>query len=567
MTTCSVSAQADAAVVLVVRTDGRIVDVPAGDPAQLRQDLDARELSGRFLSDVWPDDAAAPLRQRIRDASRRRTVSSLEISVDDGYDLRTHEVTILPHGRDRALVICRDATSRVSQEREVRDLAYRDPLTQLPNRAAFLRDVSRRIDEARLVGRTMSLIRIHLRGLDYINRTFGRRAGSQVVVALAQRLAQAIDGDQGLTRHLPAGASLLLARTEGNEYSVLVDGTAQTDVIRSLAEDTLARLTQSQTLGSEEVSLDVSMGVARFPQDANDLEVLLANAGVALYDARKHTASAIEFFSSTAQVRSLSRMDIATELRWALDNDQFHIVYQPWFDMNANSATGTEALLRWEHPLRGQVPLSEILPIAQMNDLCDALGDWVLEHAVRDLATGQANLGHGDTSSVVSVNLFARQSFSPHLVERARRIVDHYDVSPDRLCFEIRAADFLRDMMTAEATARALRDAGFFVALDDCGFEALNPRALLRTGIRQIKLGRRLIRRLPDANAQKVIAAHLGMVQPLGIELCATGVEAQEEFDSLTALGCRYMQGFLLAKPARGLGDALDASTAMAAVA
>ncbi|MEO1574372.1 MAG: EAL domain-containing protein [Pseudomonadota bacterium] len=544
---------------LVVRVDGRVVSIAAGDPEELRRGLGSDDLSGQFLDALWPTDAVQSVRQRVRDATRRRLVSNLELTIDDQYGKRMHDVTVLPHARDRALVVCRDTTRRASFEREVRDLAFRDPVTGLPNRAAFLRELGDRLNDARLVGRTVSLLRVNLRRLDYINRTFGRNAGTALVSSLAER-AQTLLDSPGPDRPLPPGVTAFLARTEGNEYALVVEGTAETETLAALARSLVEHLTQPERLDSadDDVSVDVSVGIARFPQDADDIDTLLANAGVALYDARKHAASAVEFFSSTAQVRSLSRMDLATELRWALQNDQFHVVYQPWFDLGTGEARGAEALLRWEHPLRGQVPLSEILPVAQMNDLCDALGDWVLTRAAHDAANHTAN-----QSLPIAVNLFARQSFSPRLVERATEIVSHYGVAPERIWFEIRAADFLRDMMSAEATARALGDAGFHVVLDDCGFEALSPRALLRTGIDQIKLGRRLIQRLPEKKAQRVVASHLGLVEPLGIGMCATGVQDADELEALRRVGCKTAQGFLLGRPADEL-PTLDTVEAVA---
>ena len=533
---CTVHARADATLMLVVKTDGRVVDVPAGDPAELGRKLDRATLSGSYLDVIWPEEAAQQVRQRVRDATRRRSVSGLELVIEDTYGRRTHEVTVLPHGRDRALVLCRDTTRRASLEREVRDLAFRDPVTDLPNRAAFLRELGDRMNAARLVGRSLSVMRVNLRRLDYINRTFGRSAGTQVVKLLADRARETLADEPS--------ENLFLARTEGNEYALIIDRAIETDALKKMANTLVQALARPVALRDDSYAVDISVGIARFPQDASDLDSLLANTGVALYDARKHAASAIEFFSGTAQVRSLSRLDTATELRWALDNDQFSVVYQPWSDLATGELRGCEALLRWEHPLRGHVPLSEILPVAQMNDLCDALGDWVLDRAARD-----ASARGTDPGFTVAVNLFARQSFSPHLVDRASEIIERHGVPATRIAFEIRAADFLRDMMSAEATARALRDAGFQVFLDDCGFEAISPRALLRTGIRQLKLGRRLIQRLPEQRAQRVVAAHIGIAEALGIQLCATGVEDQAEHDALRALGCHLGQGFLLARP------------------
>ena len=535
---------ADDTIVLIVRNDGHIADHTAGNAASFLRSECTGTLSGMHLNALWPADVVAALRKRIRDTSRRRGVSRLEASVADDYGNRVHEITVLAHGRDRCLVIARDISGKATLDKEVRDLAFRDTMTQLPNRAAFVRELGNALNKARLTGNSVALLRIHLRGLDYINRTFGRANGSRLVGTMAERLAVSLEGSDGLRSHLARHCEMVLARTEGNEYSLLISGCADTDQLKALGRDVIARLAQPEALGGDEVSLDTCIGVARFPDDAADVETLQTHAGVALYDARKHSASAIEFFSSTAQVRSLSRLDIAQELRWALDNNQFDLVYQPTFDLRTKGIVSAEALLRWEHPLRGNVPLGEILPIAEMNDLSTALGDWVMEHAIADAAA------LGDAPHwTVSLNLFARQSFAPALIERATQLVDHYGLRTERINFEIRAADFHRDLTASENTPRALRDAGFGVTLDDCGLHMISPRSLLRTGIGQIKLSRKLIERLPNDGARRIAAAHLAMAEPLAVRVCATGVESAAQVETLTQIGCRYVQGFHLGRP------------------
>ncbi|MFK7889145.1 MAG: EAL domain-containing protein [Gammaproteobacteria bacterium] len=529
---------------LIVRTDGRIVEHMAGDLGSFARNDRAGDISGQFLTALWPEQVAEAVRGRVRDAVRRRSVSRIEATLPDNWSGRVHEITILAHGRDRAQVLARDVSGKATLDKEVRELAFRDSMTQLPNRAAFVRELGGALNTARLTGRSVALLRIHLRGLDYINRTFGRHNGSQLVGAMAQRLADSMLGSNGLRAHVAQNCTLVLARTEGNEYSLMVDGCADTEQLKALARDVIARLGAPEPMGGDEVSLDTCIGIARFPHDAEDLEALQAHAGVALYDARKNTASAIASFTSTAQVRSLSRLDIAQELRWALENNQFDLVYQPTFDQRTHRVMSAEALLRWEHPLRGEVPLGEIIPIAQMNDLSTALGDWVMEHAIADAAAL-----HDSAHWTISLNLFARQSFAPSLVERATTLAQHYGLDPQRIDFEIRAADFHRDVAASETTTRALREAGFGVTLDDCGMHALSPRSILRTGIGRIKLSRQLIERLPEEGPRRVVAAHLALADALGIRVCATGVETPAHANCLEELGCRYVQGFHFYRP------------------
>lgn len=553
----------DDAVVLIVKIDGRIVEHTSGDLSRMWREMSAVDICGEHLGKLWPDEVATVIRERVRDSVRRRSVNRVDVTLPNDKGSRVHELTIIAHGRERALVICRDLTDKASLDHEVRELAFRDSMTGLPNQASFHKQLGHKLNEARLGGRNLSIMRVHLRGLDYINKTFGREAGSRLVGAIAKRLEEGVSAQAGLCRHLPQRCRVLLARTLGNEFSILVDGIVSGAALESLAQDVINQIAIPYTLSGSTIALDTCVGISRFPNDADDVETLLGNAGVALYDARKNSASAVVFFSGTAQVRSLSRMDIAQELRWALNNDQFSLLYHPCFDTATGQMTSAEAKLRWIHPLRGHVPLSEIRPIAQMNDLSRALGDWVMNQAWRDVAAIESS-----RSWYISLNLFARQSFAPELVEQARVLTRRHGLDPARVRFEIRATDFHRDLTASETTARALRDAGFEVVLDDCGLGAFSPQSILRTGIRQIKLSQKLVHRLPDnPGARQLTAGMIALCNALDVQVCATGVNTAQQRTCLREMGCERMQGTELSEPLDATQLASGLTNTLASVA
>jgi len=544
MPQAQVRAGADDAVVLLVNTDGRIVEHVAGDLTPYRTG-EVQEVRGQSLSLLWPGDVVTAIRDRVRHAVRRRCVSRVDVALREADGQKFHEMTIMAHGRDRALVICRDMTDKTSMDDEIRELAFRDTLTGFPNRAAFLKQLGLALGEAKLGGRALSVLRIRLRGLDDVNRSFGRGAGSDLIRALTERLSEALADKQGPRRHLPARCGVLVARTEGNEFSVLLDGTAASDTLEHFALDAMEQMSRPIKVAGQDVALAPSTGIACFPQNANDMESLIANAGIALNETRNKGSQAIVFFSSTTQLRSLSHIDVSHELRWALDNNQFKVHFQPCYDVTTQRVTSAEALLRWFHPLRGLVPLHEILPIAQVNNLSHELGEWVIENAFRE-----ASAVHGADNWHISINLFARQSFAPDLVDRAAAMAAHYKLSPTRIRFEIRAADYHRNQNASEDIVRSMNEAGFQVVLDDVGLDAINLNSLLRSGIRQLKLGRKLVEQLPDnADACRLAAAYVAMTEPLGLQVCATGVENDAQYDCLRSIGCRRMQGFFLCEP------------------
>lgn len=541
--TATASPSVDDALVLIARNDGRIVERACGDPERFSPGLG--DVSGKYLDAVWPATVAATLRSQIVQATRRRCVMRLTVHLEREDGDEDHDITILANGRERALLICRNLTDHKTLERQVHDLAFRDPLTTLPNRAAFLRQLGEAFSGARLTGSALTVMRARLRGMAHINHTYGRAVGSELVAAAGKRLREAFAPGGTLAARLPAHAAATLARTEGNEFALLIDGSASGPLLEDLGDAVLALMRPAFTIDGHELTPTVSIGVARFPEDAADTESLLAKAAVALNEARAGSGSRCIFFSSTAQVRSISRLDVAQELRWALENDQFSVRFQPCFDCESDTIVSAEGLLRWEHPLRGEVPLSEILPVAEMNDLSDRLADWTFENAYR-----AALAADPDGRWPISLNLFARQAFAPGLATRLIDIARHDDIDPARVRFEIHEGDYHRDVGAAEESVRRLCDAGFSVIVDDCGLGALSARSLIRTGISMVKLSTRLVERLPgDERARKICAALLALGDKIGLRVSATGVETESQYECLRELGCRYMQGFYLCPP------------------
>lgn len=533
----------DDALILIVRTDGCIVEHASGETQHFGAGLP--DLSGQMLTTIWPPTVANALRTQIVQATRRRCTFRLDVDIEGADVTEHHEIVVLAHGRDRALLICRNLTDRRTVERQVHDLAFCDPLTGLPNRAAFLDTLGRRFSHARLSGDTLSVMRIQLKGLTFVNQTLGRVTGSELVASVGARLERALTSGNLLADVLPMQAELTLARTEGSEYSLLINGCVSGSVLEQAGEALLALLAEPFDVRQNSLTLNVSIGIARYPQDAADADALLAKAGVALQEAKSGAGNRCVFFSSTAQVRSISRLDIAQELRWALENDQFSVRFQPCYDCDTDTIVSTEALLRWHHPLRGEVPLTELLPIAQMHDMSDRLADWVFQHACHS-----ATAADPDGDWMISLNLFARQAFAPGLANRLIAIARHHSINPARVRFEIHEADYHRDVFAAEQTAQRLADAGFTVIIDDCGLGAISARSLLRSNIRTLKISTRMIARLPDdERARKICKALLALGRALDIDVAATGVETRQQFDALRELGCRYMQGFFLCAP------------------
>lgn len=433
--------------------------------------------------------------------------------------------------RQRAIAI-RDVSSRKQAEAHIRFLAHHDALTGLPNRVSFGRRLNETIDRARSDGQSCSVLCLDLDKFKEVNDLYGHAAGD----ALLRRV--------GLILQREVAEIGYPARLSGDEFAVVLNATESLEAANRVAQRLLQAFARDVTETADETTISASIGIASFPGDAESAEQLMSAADMALYRAKQEGRGAYRLFEPTMNDELRDRRLVANDLASAAEAGQLDLAYQPQVDLVSGDVTGFEALIRWYHPERGEVPPGVFVPIAEENGLILKLGEWVLRTACAEAAGWRVPLG-------ISVNVSAAQIHNPGLARLIHEVLVETGLSPARLEIEVTETALVRDLVRAVATLRQVRALGVRVAIDDFGTGHSSLTHLSAFPFSRIKLDQSFVRTF-DRNPQSAAIVHavVELGRYLGTPVVAEGVERREELTFLRAEGCATAQGFLFGHPA-----------------
>ena len=441
-----------------------------------------------------------------------------------------------PDGEPRHLLtVVHDITEHKQSERRIAHLANHDALTGLPNRTLFREQLEQSLRRVRGNGGRLALLYLDLDRFKGINDTLGHPVGDELLKAVAQRLREAIaDAD-------------FVARLGGDEFAIIRNDFAQPDDITSLVMRILSAINKPYDIGGHQLVADATIGVALAPDDACDPDELLKNADLAMYGAKADGRGTYRFFESSMDARMKSRRALEFDLREAIMCGGFELHYQPLVAFADGRITGCEALLRWEHRNRGQIPPSEFIPIAEETGLIAPLGEWVLRTACAAAVDWPEEIR-------VAVNVSPVQFNGGHLVQTVVNALAGSGLPAHRLELEITEAVLIRDDAAALGVLHQLRSLGVRIALDDFGTGYSSLSYLQRFPFDKIKIDRSFISGLDDSDySRNIVQAIVDIATTRQITTTAEGVETQSQADALRALGCIEMQGYLFSPPVPGV--------------
>jgi diguanylate cyclase (GGDEF)-like protein/PAS domain S-box-containing protein len=434
-----------------------------------------------------------------------------------------------------------DLTERKAAEEEIHQLAFFDPLTGLPNRRLMLDRLEMTLKDSYRSGQIGALIFVDLDHFKQVNDTLGHHAGDQLLREVAHRYEEALRETD------------TLARLGGDEFAVLLhDLGHEPDAVAVIAERVanklLAVMQTPIRLGEEWVNVSASLGITLFRDHEMTLDEIMQQADMALFQAKAAGRNTLAFFDPDMQVRLQARARLEADLRQALPKGELRLYYQPQVDARGRPVGG-EALLRWMHPVRGQVSPGEFIPLAEENRLIVAIGYWVLEQACRQLAAWAADPARSALS--LSVNVSPRQFREPDFVERVLECLETTGAPANRLKLEVTESLFLEGREEARERMLRLRKYGVRFSLDDFGTGYSSLAYLKRLPLDQLKIDQSFVcDLLEDEASGAIVASTIALAQRLRLEVVAEGVENEAQRDWLLAHGCRTFQGYLFARPA-----------------
>ena len=428
-----------------------------------------------------------------------------------------------------------DITEKKVAEERLKNLAFYDPLTGLPNRAFFQDRLEKVASAVRRTDKQAALMFIDLDGFKDVNDSLGHAAGDSLLVEVAKRL-------QGRVRK-----SDTVARLGGDEFGLLLTELQQPERIGSLAEEILEVVRNPINVDGQEVRVGASIGIAVFPDDARSADELTRHADIAMYQAKDGGKNSYKFFMPEMQSRAVDRLNLIRELHRAVEEKTFALYYQPRVRLADGKLVGMEALIRWPQSDGTMVSPVDFIPIAEETGLIVAVGDWVLAEAFRQ--TEQWNQQFG-THLRVSVNVSTRQFFGRNFVDNLLAILKAYEFPAHMLELEITESLLIKDTMTAISIMNQLRYHGISIAIDDFGTGYSSLGYLKRFPINTLKIDQSFVRELTsDSQDAAIVRAIISLSETLGLKVVAEGVETQEQLEFLQDHACHEAQGYLLGRP------------------
>lgn len=428
-----------------------------------------------------------------------------------------------------------DVTAERRAEAHIHYLAHYDALTKLPNRTLWQERAHTALAAAQRHGDRLAVLFLDLDQFKTINDSLGHPIGDRLLTKVAERLTHCLREED------------MLARLGGDEFVALLPRLSHEEDASVVAGKMLATLGRPITIDQHELSISVSIGVALYPEDGEDVDTLLKHADTAMYRAKELGRNNFQYFTADMNSRALQRLMLESALRRAIARDELALFYQPQVNAVDGRLVGCEALVRWRHPEMGLIGPTQFIPVAEDCGLIVALGEWVLREACRQqLRWHEAGYPPLD----IAVNISALQFRQEDFVSTVARILHQTKADPCRLELEITESTLMQPTEELLERLQKLRALGLTLALDDFGTGYSSLAYLKRLPISRLKLDRSFVKDLPgDAEDAAISSATLSMAKNLALDVVAEGVETEAQREFLVARECRVLQGYLYGRP------------------
>ncbi len=433
-----------------------------------------------------------------------------------------------------------DITRNKKDADEIYNLAFFDPLTGLPNRRLLMDRLSQAVATSGRTGQKAALLFLDLDNFKSLNDTLGHDFGDLLLKQAAQRLKHSLRAEDTVAR-IGGDEFVIILQNLGDEGS---DAPAQTEAV---ANKILSALNQPYSLHDHECFSSASVGATVFESSVEEIDELLRQADIAMYQAKKSGRNMLRFFDPQMQENINQRANLENALHNAIEKNQFQLYYQLQVD-NKNQPVGAEALIRWQHPVLGTVPPQDFIPLAEESGLIIPIGHWVIKTACEQIRCWQNNPLTADLT--VAVNISPRQFYQPSFVDEVLDCLAETGIDSGALKFELTEGLILDNVDEAIAKMKELRRAGVLFSLDDFGTGYSSLAYLTKLPLSQLKIDQSFVRNIGINDTDSIIIKTIiGMSKSLGFEVVAEGVETQHQYAFLEALGCQLFQGYLFSRP------------------
>jgi len=472
-------------------------------------------------------------RDYLRQEMENGRVLELEGLHKDGHRIQVeaHTLSCMFLGEMAHVTALREITERKNAEQAMRHQAYFDGLTGLPNRQLFFDRLSVAIEQASRENRLLAVLFLDLDRFKNVNDSLGHNVGDLLLFDAADRLGDCLR------------KSDTVSRLGGDEFTVLLSEIASPEDAALVAEKIIQSINQPYLLQEQSINIGVSVGIAIYPEHGHNADDLIKNADTAMYQAKDNGRNTYVVYNSGSD-GSRDKLGLESQLRQAIENQEFVVYYQPKISLATGLLHGAEALVRWQHPTRGLVPPDEFIPLAEETRLIVPLGEWVLAESCRQAKRWE------DADVKISVNLSPWQLHKPDLIQRVDKVLAATGVNPNHIELEITETTAMKNPGLTLTVLRELSSRGLSISLDDFGKGYSSLNYLKQFPVNTIKIDMSFIRDvLTEPKDSAIVRAIILLAQNLNMQVLAEGVETQAQAEFLRQEGCDLAQGYYYSRP------------------
>lgn len=517
---------------------GTYLNVWASDQALLAQQKE--QLLGKRISEVLTEENAEICMEAIRLAKQYGRSVGKTIYVDLPMGRRWFElsVSIYKSYEGRFLGLSRDVTALIEAKKDIEHLAFHDPLIGLPNRIMAKQVAEQLIEEAKQSSHLFALVYFDLDEFKGVNDTFGHSVGDIALKKIAQRVQQGLSDNE------------ILYRQGGDEFLILVKNAVSKAAIAEMSQTLLSCLEQPIEFMLEDslysLTFSASIGIALLGTDGNDYDILLKNADMAMYQAKRNGKNGYSFYSHELGRNLLEQFKISQDFKSGIANNEFVLHYQPQIDLVTNQITGVEALIRWNHPIHGFLMPARFISAAENTGMIVALGEWIIQEACQQVARWQ----HKGIYLSVAINISAPQFKRGNLESLVKNYITQAGIEPSSIELELTESLLMQDTELTMRTVANLKSFGVRIAIDDFGTGYSSLAYLKKFSVDKLKIDQSFIADiLNDLDDEVIVKTIIQMAKNLNLQTIAEGVEEAKVADCLALLGCNQVQGYHYAKP------------------
>lgn len=518
----------------LLEEDATIVDYHASNKKKLFVAPDA--FIGKRIDDVLPSNVGQYFRDHMNQVltSHGSTRFEYELNTPDGLNYFEARISHI-EAHNQVVVIVRDITEQHDAAEVIRQHAYFDALTKLPNRFLSLERLSQIVLEGEKRGEKNAVLFLDLDDFKKVNDSLGHDVGDNLLIEAANRLCKVVAPQD------------TVGRLGGDEFIVLLRSLDSDKDAKETAKTLLQLFREPFKIDGRELILTISIGIAIFPENGTCASDLLRNADTAMYQAKALGRNSYSFFTTEMNVSMLRRFEIEEQMRGALERGEFEVYYQPQIEVKGGTVVGAEALLRWRNPMLGNIPPDEFIPIAEHTGLIVPIGEYVLKQALSFLNKWQ---NAHQRQYTMAVNVSPRQFRDKALINFIKKSLDEANISPKSLEFEITEGVLMIGKSYIDGALASLHELGVKLSMDDFGTGYSSLSYLRQYKFDVLKIDRTFINGITaNQSDYDLVKATIAMANSLGLAVVAEGVEIQEQLELLAELSCDYAQGYYFSKP------------------